>query len=273
MLPSRAVAEPDRSAHRALARGIAPAIVLLAIAVWEVVAVARLDAGEATDADWRAAADHVRARRRPGELIVFAPAWADPVGRRWLGDRVPIEDAARMDAARYGTIWEVAIRGAEAPEVAGAAAAEAWRFGGVSVRRFERAAAEVVADLVALAPQAEGARAAASLEEVGFAPRRCVKLVPRPGEPLALTFRDVPLGTRLVGYVGLADVFTRRDVRAPGRLAIAIDGDEVARVEAGVEDGWVRFEVATTPGRAMVVVQASADARDRRICFAAEARR
>ena len=99
----------------------APALLLIAIAGWEVCA-ARRDATAVPAADgaaWRAAAAEVRAGYRPGDLIVFAPDWIDPVGRMQLGDLIPIEVAARMDAARYGRIWEVAIRGARSPDTAG----------------------------------------------------------------------------------------------------------------------------------------------------------
>jgi hypothetical protein len=84
---------------------VLPALLLVAISLWEVCA-ARRDAGEVPgDAAWHAAAERVRAGFRRGDLIVFAPAWVDPVGRMHLGDLIPIEAAARMDAARYGRIW------------------------------------------------------------------------------------------------------------------------------------------------------------------------
>ena len=90
-----------------------------------------------------------------------------------------------------------------------------------------------------------------------------------------MSYDAVPLGREIVGYVGLADIFTRRDVREPGRLTIRVDGKEVARVGAGVDDGWVRFVAPTEPGLAQVEIELTAvgpGARDRRICFAAEAR-
>jgi hypothetical protein len=67
-------------------------------------------------------------------------------------------------------------------------------------------------------------------------------------------------------------VFTRRDIRAPGSLAVEIGGTQVAAVHPGVDDGWVRFEAKTMPGPAQVTFVASADAPQRLICFAAEAR-
>ena len=241
-----------------------PAVLLVLVALWEVVAT-RLDAGSVPGDDaWERAAQVVRAAHQSGDLIVFAPGWVDPVGRLHLGDLIPVEMAARMDAARYGRIWELAIRGARAPETAGLSPVLEQDVDGVTVRRFERAPAVVVSDVLA-------AGQPVTLAEVGFEPHRCIQLVPSPGHPQRLTI-PMQLGTRLVGYAGLADVFTRRDIRAPGSLAVEIAGRQVAAVHPGVDDGWVRFEAPTTPGPADVTFVASADAPQRLICFAAEAR-
>jgi hypothetical protein len=89
-------------------------------------------------------------------------------------------------------------------------------------------------------------------------------------------FSGVELGTRLVGYVGLADVFTRRDIRDPARLDVSIDDRPVTSVTAEVDGGWVRFEVETRAGTAKVSFAATAvgpKAKLRLVCFAAEARR
>jgi hypothetical protein len=114
------------------------------------------------------------------------------------------------------------------------------------------------------------------LEEVGFEPHRCVRVEPQPDQTVRVQYPGVRLGTRLVGYVGLADVFTRRDVHAPGALVVTIDGQPVAETRVGVDDGWVRFEAQTAPAeRADVVFAATAvgvGAHKRLICFAAEAR-
>jgi hypothetical protein len=254
---------------------VVPALLLVAIALWEVCA-ARRDAGAVPgDAAWRVAGERVRAGFRPGDLIVFAPAWIDPVGRRELGDLIPIEAAARMDAARYGRIWELAIRGARSPDTAGLEPVAVDDAGGVAVRRYERAPAVVVADVLERLTGAtsDGARPTLELAEVGFAPHRCLQISPQPGVPLRIAFPQLPLGRELVGYAGIADVFTRRDVRSPGRIDVEIAGAVVASVEPGVDDGWVRFAAPTQPGPADVVFVARARDPNRRICFAAEARR
>ena len=225
-----------------------------------------------TTTAWERAASVVRAGYQPGDLITFAPDWIDPVGRLHLGDLIPVEMAGRMDAARYGRIWEVSIRGAHAPETAGLAPVETTP-GEVVVRRFEQTPAVVLADFATLTPSSDGARATRELAEVGFAPHECLQVTPVPHKPTKLTFAHVQLGTMLVGHVGLADVFTRRDIRAPGRLVVEIAGQRVADVTPGVDDGWVRFEAKTTPWAPPdVVIGVSAEVDKRQICFAIEAR-
>lgn len=248
-----------------------PALLLVAVSLWEAIATRR-DAGSVPDDDaWETAAHRVRTEFRPGDLIVFAPEWVDPVGRLHLGDLMSVDMAARMDAAKYPRVWELSIRGAHAPESDGMALASNWESNGIEVRRYEQTPVEVVSDVRDRLPP--GAFATLELAEVGFAPHRCIQVQPSPGQPVRLAFPQLTLGTRLVGYVGLADVFTRRDIRAPGKLVVEVAGRVVASIEPGVDDGWVRFEVTTTPGLADIAFVASADAPQRKICFAAEARR
>ncbi|HUH06108.1 MAG TPA: hypothetical protein VML75_29165 [Kofleriaceae bacterium] len=266
--------DDDRRSRWRVALGVAPAVLIALVAIWETVATVRAGSDIPGDAAWDRASAAVRAEHRPGDLIVFAPAWIDPVGRMHLGDLIPIEMAARMDAARYARIWELSIRGARSPDTRGLAPVSTTHVGDLTLRRFERQPAEVVTDFVAARPATSGARV--ELQEVGFEPRRCVVARPRAGESIEVRYPGVALGSRLVGYVGLADVFTRRDDRQPGQLTVVIDGAEVASVRAGVDDGWVRFEAPTTPAAsAEVIFRASAGPRanKRLICFAAEARR
>jgi hypothetical protein len=261
-------------------RGI-PAALLIVAAVWSTCRIGAAADGVPSDEAWQRAAAAVRAQHQRGDLVVFAPGWIDPVGRMVLGDLIPVEMAARLDADRYAVIWELAIRGERSAETAGLRAESEIDVGGVVVRRFVREPAVVVTDLVAELARAriEGPRArgpSVEIAEVGFEPRRCIVVVPQAGKTVTMTFADIELGTTIVGAVGLADVFTRRDVREPGEVVVSIGGAEVARTRVGVDDGWVRFSAATTPGRQTVTISATAvgaKARDRLICVAAEARR
>lgn len=260
------------------------ALLLVGVAGWAIWATARAAHSVPGDAAWQRAAAVVRGEFLPGDLITFAPEWIDPVGRLHLGELISIDDAARMDAARFGRIWVLAIRGAEAADAAqwaGTAPALSRDVDGIAVRRYDRAPAIVLDDALRALPSAAATGAIARapeavLAEVGFRPRRCVQVVPAAGGAVTLTFPRFTLGSQLVGYVGLADIFTRRDVREPGQLELLIDGKIVAQAQAGIDDGWVRFSAATTPGTKEVQVIARAPsprARDRLICFAMESRR
>jgi hypothetical protein len=218
------------------------------------------------------AAQVVRPGMQRGDLIVFAPEWIDPVGRLYFGDLMPIDMVGRMDGDRFGTIWEVSIRGARAPETAGLEPQLSRDIDGVTVRKFTRAPVVVVSDIRDQLATVQGPKPALELAEVGFQPHRCLQITPAPNNPQRITFPQLMLGTKLVGYVGLADVFTRREPRAPGELDVEIGDRTVARVEPGVDDGWVRFEIDTQPGPADVTFVASSIAAQRNICFAAEAR-
>jgi hypothetical protein len=253
-----------------------PALLLVVVACWETCAAPRQAADVPGDKAWGKAAAVVRAGHQPGDLIVFAPDWNDPVGRLHLGDLIPIDMAARMDAARYGRIWELSIRGARSRDTAGLTPASTQTVGNITVRLFTRTPPTILSDVREALPtvRVEGpGRPTLELAEVGFAPHRCIQIIPPPkATPVRITFPQLALGTELVGYAGLADVFTRRSPRGPGSLAVEIGGQRVAEVKPGVDDGWVRFAAKTTPGPTDVTFIASANDPNRLICFAAEAR-
>jgi len=114
-----------------------------------------------------------------------------------------------------------------------------------------------------------------TLAQVRFAPHDCLVVSARVSTPQRVVFPKVQLGSTLVGYLGIPDVFDRREYRDAGTLEIQVDGATVASASADVDDGWVRFEAPTKPGVADITVIASAAGRPdqtRKICFAAEAR-
>lgn len=56
--------------------------------------------------------------RRNQELVVAAPAWADPLARRALGEELmPLGDVARPDATRYARAIEISILGQRSAEL------------------------------------------------------------------------------------------------------------------------------------------------------------
>ncbi len=210
---------------------------LVLLALWEIGVLVSARQSAPRDEDWRRAAAVVRASFEKGALIVFAPRWVDPVGRRWLGDLIPIDDAARMDTARYRQIWEMSIRGAAAPEVVGEDPLYDETFGKVRVRRFVRQAPTVTWDL----------RKQSRLHEVNYEPRKCVLLrVRRASKPKRLSIPAANLGTELHVYAGIADYQARRINRATALLKVLVDGEEVTRARIDNESGWFQLPVAAT---------------------------
>lgn len=278
--PSTPVGRGDR-----LARGVAPALGLVVCAWVSTFLIAAAERKSPEAADWQSAATYITAQRAALEspasgLIVFAPRWIDPIGRQYLGDQMDIEMAARMDASRYSRIWELSVGGARAPETAEAKMQGTQSFGPIEVRTYLQEPALVATDFTsdwkraAVSGQMQG-RPNLSLQEVGFAPHWCVKVVPKPNQTVSMRFDSVSLGNEIVAYVGLADIFTRRDVRSPGSFEILVDGASVALATVTVDNGWQRVRAPTDGGHASVEFRFTAvgeGARDRRICFAAEAR-
>jgi hypothetical protein len=241
---------------------------LVVLALWEIAVLARVRRSAPTPDDWQAAAAAVRQASDTNALILFAPRWIDPAGRLWLGDRISLAQAARMDAVRYGDVWEVSIRGATAPEVGRETPVSDLRFGRIRARHFLRNAPTVSWDL--------GSQS--QLHEVDFEPRRGVLIeLHTADEERRLAFAEVPLGTELQVYAGLADYRTRYENRATARLQVMIDGREASHGDVGNDSGWLALPAAsTTPGRHHVELVARVlDTRGPihlALCIAAEAR-
>ncbi len=226
----------------------------------------------AGDDDWRAAAAEVRAGFTAGDLIVFAPGWVDQIGRAWLGDLIPVEMAGRSDADRYARVWVVSIRGARAPEAAGARLARTTQHGRVRVTLYDKTAQPLVWDFTAHADEARvtqslpgtparaatpcygdpqnGWRCAGShverrTLEVDYRPRRGL-LVPADGARTThVDFAEAPLGGTLVVYAGMHDYYARKNAEGPVDFRVAVDGKELLAARVGNGDGWRRFDLDT----------------------------
>ena len=274
---------------------------LLAVVETTVALVAPLRAP--TDSDWAAAAAAVRAGFRPGDLIVAAPAWADPILRVRLGDLIPPELAARMDDDRFARVWEVSQRGAEATAAAGGTTAIDERFGRLRVRLIERPAEIVTYDFVARWSEAHvsrrdaaGAVVACSLAgdrivcpapgnnslhrqlvEVDQKLREALVTEPVAGAAVVIEFPAVPLGRALVIATGLHDTWMRKAARGTVEARLTV-GDQTTDLPVTSDDsGWTRTRIDTAPRAGQTVPVrleiTSAAPFDRFFAFAAEARR
>lgn len=211
------------------------------IAIWEV---AVLWHAKAAVTDWDAIAAKVRAGHQPGDLITVEPAWQDPNMRLHLGDRLTLEQVARMSERRFGRIWRIDARRG-------------------SVKLEERAAPEVVWET----------RPRAKLLEVDFAPRLCVPL--SVGRPLSLG--RVTLGSSISAHAGLSDFRSRKENHSRAEVRLLVDGQVVGSATVG-NDGWIHLgEAAVTPGEHEVAFEASVVGKGRpqtlSLCVAAESYR
>jgi hypothetical protein len=104
------------------------------------------------DADWLAARDAVKAEAKPDDLVLFAPFWADPLGRRFFGDELAgLKREARPDESRFTRAIEVGIRGAHRPELEGWKKVAERSVGKVTIATYENPApARVKTDLTDL---------------------------------------------------------------------------------------------------------------------------
>ncbi|MGZ3406532.1 MAG: hypothetical protein ACXVAN_08840 [Polyangia bacterium] len=217
----------------------------------------------ATEGDWQAAAAEVRAGFTAGDVIAFAPAWSDQVGRAHLGDLITVEMAGRSDADRYARVWEVSIRGVRAPEAAGARLVHESQHGRVRVALYEKPATPIVYDFTAGAGDARvlrgdqpcfgdpvngwhcgSQRVERRTLEIDYRPRRGL-LVPADTRATTIGFSEAPLGDTLVVYAGLHDYYARKSADGVVDFFVDIDGVEKLRARIGNDDGWRRFEIDT----------------------------
>jgi hypothetical protein len=148
--------ERVRRAWMTWAFAIIPAIGLLELAAHGVQTCGHVDEG-----NWRAARDYVAAHATAGDLVAFAPRWADPLGREFFGaDVATVEREARADESRFARAFEVSIRNARLDSIAGWRRGEEQRFGAVRVTTWENPApSPVIVDLVS---RLDGSHALAS---------------------------------------------------------------------------------------------------------------
>ena len=91
-----------------------------------------------SDADWDAAHAAVEAEWKPGDLVVFAPFWADSIGRLHFGAKLAgIPDEARPDDTRFPRAFEVSIRGQHDPELADWKATATRKVGPITITTLE----------------------------------------------------------------------------------------------------------------------------------------
>jgi len=245
------------------------AVVVLALVETLAAVIAPLRAPR--DRDWSGAERAVRAGFQPGDLIVAAPAWADPIMRMHLGDLIPLATAGRMDSARYARVWEISQRGASAPEGRDGRVVAESRHGALTVRRIERAAAAVSYDFVARWNEARVSRVDPSgavipcpfqndrfqcpnigfnyvkrqIVEVDTSLRQALLAQPVERARVVVEFPAVLLGREIAVATGLSNVWMRKVAKGTVDVTVAIDGRPAMRVTTANQSGWLITHVDT----------------------------
>jgi hypothetical protein len=118
-----------------------------AIGVAELLAHVRQTHEVTIDDDWRAARDGVSKTIQPDDLLIFAPKWVEPLGRRWMqSDIATMSRMTFADTSRYKRAVEVSIRGKHREELEGWKSAKTDHYGNIDVTVYENPKASPVVD-------------------------------------------------------------------------------------------------------------------------------
>ncbi|UJR87047.1 hypothetical protein [Sandaracinus amylolyticus] len=114
-------------------------------------------------------------------------------------------------------------------------------------------------------------------EDLEMLPRRCVWQHPPGEEPVRATYRDVPLGERVVLHAGLWWEHERTMSGGEVDVVVRVDGQEIGRLVHRDGDGWKRIEAAIPEAlrgqRGTIDVDVSApNPHLRTLCWAASTR-
>jgi hypothetical protein len=154
---------------------VAPFLALLALGAGSLLFDLTLSARLPSEADWAEAAGALRARAQAGDAAQLWPAWAERA--RLFVDSMPVlaeEDLAQADYFGVERLWVISLPRAPfagSPDRAllarGATpAADAERFGALSLRPWDLHAPPIAADLTRASEE----------HEVDYVARRCVRL-------------------------------------------------------------------------------------------------
>ncbi|MFO0582092.1 MAG: hypothetical protein U0229_07470 [Anaeromyxobacter sp.] len=261
---------------------------LVAAGAWSVAAPALAARRLPTPLEWAAARALLERDSRPGDAVAIEPAWAERA-REVLPAAVPVVPAAAVaggDLPGVKRLWVVSLSGVRGARpgvetLVGPRAVEGQRvaLGRLAVARLDlvdpvlplaflpdRAGALTVKlGDAACAPTAAGfscgpggPRVERTLREVAGAARPCLSISPAGPlpAPLALAFRDAPVGRWLRGHAGVAD-----GPAGQVGISVVVDGEAIGGTEVATA-GWTAFRVDTArlagPAREVALVLTAA---------------
>jgi len=106
--------------------------------------------------DWAMLQNPIKEEQKPGDLVIVAPLWGEPLARQALGDAVfPVRDLARPDITRYRSVLLISALGETSAELLGFREISRRGVGPFEVIRLENPhPAELIFDFVdALGPE------------------------------------------------------------------------------------------------------------------------
>ncbi|HWO94295.1 MAG TPA: hypothetical protein VNL92_05980 [Dehalococcoidia bacterium] len=249
--------------------------------------------------DWTRAAAAVRSQFRAGDLIAFAPGWAQEGRGLFRGlDVLPQERWSRDDIARARRLFVVSSFDGRTPAWLSDVGREEARedVGGIVVRRFELLFPRALTDFRALGPvevsldatpcTRSGERwdctqsgrfpwrwVGPQFMQIGGRARSCIYAHPTTRARLRIAFPPATLGSRLLIGHGLSDAVAGRG--ASVTLGVSVAGEPISSLEHGQERGWRADSVDTSRwrGRSERVEFTVTTDNDgaRHFCFTAEA--
>lgn len=135
------------SDFEARARGLAWFVPLL-IAAAELVGHLNMRSHVPSRDDWRAVGRYVGAELRPRDQVLVAPAWADPLLREQLGDRLGLHRVGELDLEPFERVFVVSLDGHGLPALARHRASSMREFGALRVELHRLGPSPVLYDFV-----------------------------------------------------------------------------------------------------------------------------
>ncbi len=105
--------------------------------------------------DWEQAAAYVGAQLRERDQVLAAPAWADPLLREQLGERLGIRRVGELDLEPFDRVWVVSLGGHVPDALQGRVPVYQRRFGELTVAPYRLGPSPVLHDFVTHWAEAE----------------------------------------------------------------------------------------------------------------------
>ncbi len=147
--------------------------------------------GAVTEAEWAAAREALEPMVEPSDLVLMAPAWADPLARKYFGEAIfNLDRIAFSDVSAFPRAIEISMRGQKRAELSAFKLRQEIKSGPFTLSVLENPSYEKRLDQV--------------LAHVGTANMHLMRLDnAAPGAPIQRIENDCPFVTRAIQSGGL----------------------------------------------------------------------